>query len=94
MLNLLNFRTGAWIIPSIKFLAQIPINGPNNDLIRLTFFDNENLVCSSTNHMLYFINVDRDEILTCLDVGDLIPAPIAVCRERSIVFAALNQGLF
>ena len=44
--------------------------------------------------MLYFINVDRDEILTCLDVGDLIPAPIAVCRERSIVFAALNQGLF
>ncbi|CAB4036382.1 E3 ubiquitin- ligase DZIP3 [Paramuricea clavata] len=76
-------------VASIKFLAQTPINGPHNDLIRLTFFDNENLVCSSTNHMLYFINADRGEILTCLDVGD-IPAPIAVCRERSIVFAALN----
>jgi WD40 repeat protein len=75
-------------VASIKFLAQIPINGPSN-LIRLMFFDNKNLVCSSTNHMLYFINVDRGEILTCLDVGD-IPAPIAVCRERSIVFAALN----
>jgi hypothetical protein len=75
-------------VASIKFLAQIPINGPSN-LIRLMFFDDRNLVCSSTNHMLYFINVDRGEILTCLDVGD-IPRPIAVCRERSIVFAALD----
>jgi hypothetical protein len=41
--------------------------------------------------MLYFINVDGGEILTCLDVGD-IPAPIAVCRERSIVFAALDSS--
>jgi hypothetical protein len=78
-------------VVSIECLAQIPINGPNNDFLRLTFFDNENLVCSSTNHMLYFINVDRGEILTCLDVGD-IPAPIAVCRERSIVFAALDSS--
>ena len=78
-------------VASIKFLAQIPIDGPHNDLIRLTFFDNENLVCSSTNYMLYFINVERGEILTCLDVGD-IPAPIAVCRKRSIVFGALNYS--
>ena len=78
-------------VASIKFLAQIPINGPHNDLIRLTFFDNDNLVCSSTNHTLYFINVERGEILTCLDVGD-IPAPIAVCRERRIVFAALDSS--
>ena len=72
-------------------LRSLLLNGPNNDFILLTFFDNENLVCSSTNHMLYFINVDGGEILTCLDVGD-IPAPIAVCRERSIVFAALDSS--
>ena len=78
-------------VASTEVLAQIPINAPTNELLWLKFFDNENLVCSSSsdNHMLYFINVDRGEVLTCLDLGD-IPGPIAACRERSIVVAALN----
>ena len=74
---------------SISFLLQIPINGPRNDLLRLSFFNDENLICSSTNHMLYFINIERGEILSALDVGD-IPAPIVVCRKQSIIFAGLN----
>ena len=72
-------------ILSMKFLSQVTIYGPSNDLLRLKFFDNENLVCSSTNHVVYLINVERGEILTCLDFGD-IPALIAVSRKRSIIF--------
>ena len=76
-------------ILSVRYVAQVPIYGPSDDLLRLKFFDNENLVCGSTNHILYFINVDRGEILTCLDMGN-IPAPIGVSRKRSIVFTGHN----
>ena len=41
--------------------------------------------------ILYFINVDRGEILTCLDMGN-IPAPISVSRKRNIVFAAVDYS--
>jgi WD40 repeat protein len=74
-------------VASIKRLAQIPITS----LAEFKFFDNENLVCSSVNHMLYFFNVDRGEILTCLDVYD-VPAQINVCRERNIVLVGLNSS--
>ena len=76
-------------IISLKFLSQIPIYGPTNDLLRLRFFNDENLVCSSTNHTLYLINVERGEILTCVDFGD-IPAPIAVSHKRKIVFVGVD----
>jgi WD40 repeat protein len=73
-------------IASIKRVAQIPIT----NFARFKFFDNENLVCSSAvNHMLYFFNVDRGEILTCLDVDD-VPTRINVCREQNIVLVGLN----
>ena len=73
---------------SIRYVAQVPIYGPSDDFLSLKFFDDKNLVCGSANHILYFINVDRGEILTCLDMGN-IPAPIGVSRKRSIVFAAI-----
>ena len=76
-------------VVSLRYVSQVPIYGPNNDILRLKFFDNENLVCGSTNHILYFINVDRGEILTCLDIGN-IPAPIGVCRKGNIVFVGLD----
>ncbi|CAB4004259.1 E3 ubiquitin- ligase DZIP3 [Paramuricea clavata] len=79
-------------VASIKFLAQITIYGPSDDILRLKFFDNANLVCSSTNHTLYLINAERGEILTCVDLSD-IPALIAVSRKRSIVFAALDRSV-
>ena len=78
-------------ILSVRYVAQVPIRGPYNDFLRLKFFDNENLVCGSTSHILYFINVDRGEILTCLDMGN-IPAPISVSHKRGIVFAGLNYS--
>ena len=74
-------------VASIKLLAQIPIT----NIAQIKFFDNENLVCSSVNHMLYFFNIDRGEILTCLDVDD-VPTPINVCRERNIVLVGLNSS--
>ena len=76
-------------IISLKFLSQVLIYGPSNDLLRLKFFDNENLVCSSINHTLYLINVERGEVLTCVDFGD-IPAPIAVSHKRRIVFVGVD----
>ena len=78
-------------ILSIRYVAQVPTYGPSFDILTLKFFDDENLVCGSTDHILYFINVDRGEILTCLDMGN-IPAPISVSRKRSIVFAGLNYS--
>ena len=76
-------------VVSLTYLAQVPIYGPSDDILRFKFFDDENLVCGSTNHILYFINVDRGEILTCLDMGN-IPAPINVNRKQSIVFAGVD----
>ena len=76
-------------VVSLSYVAQVPIYGPSNDILRFKFFDDENLVCGSTNHVLYFIGVDRGEIITCLDMGN-IPAPIDVSRKRSIVFAGVD----
>ena len=75
-------------VVSLSCVAQIPTYGPSYDTLSFKFFDKENLVCGSTNHILYFINVDRGEIITCLDMGN-IPAPIDVIRKRSIVFAGV-----
>ena len=68
---------------------QVPIYEPSDDIPRLKFFDDENLVCGSTNHILYFISVDRGEIITCLDMGN-IPSSIDVSRKRSIVCAGID----
>ena len=75
----------------MKFLSQITIYGPSNDLLRLIFLDNKNLVCSSTNRTIYLLNVESSEILTCVDFGD-IPAPIAVSHEKGIVFVGVNRS--
>ena len=75
-------------VVSLSFVAQVPLYGPSNHNLRFKFFDDENLVCGSTNHILYFINVDRGEIITCLDMGN-IPIPIDVSRKQSIVFAGV-----
>ena len=75
-------------VVSLSCVAQIPTYGPSYDTLSFKFFDKENLVCGSTNHILYFISVDRGEIITCLDMGN-IPAPIDVSRKRSIVFAGV-----
>ena len=50
----------------------------------LKFFDNENLLYTSLDNMLYCINTNSCEILTCLDVGDMA-GDISVCRKRNIV---------
>ena len=70
-------------------LAQVPIYWPSYDTLRFKFFDDENLVCGSANHILYFINVDRGEIITCLDMGN-IPSSIDVSHKRSIVCAGID----
>ena len=76
-------------VVSLSFVAQIPIYWASvNDPI-FKFFDNENLVCGFTNLTLCFINVDRGEIITCLDMGS-IPAQIDVSRKRSIVCAGID----
>ena len=77
-------------VVSLRYVSQVPMYGQSNDIFnRLKFFDNENLVCGSTNHILYFFNVDRGEILTCLDIGN-IPATIRVYRKGNIVFVGLD----
>ena len=75
-------------VVSLSCVAQVPIYGKSDDILTFKFFDDENLVCGSPNHMLYFINVDRGEIITCLDMGNN-PGPIDVSRRRSIVFAGV-----
>ena len=77
-------------VVSLSFVAQVPIYGSSENTPSIfKFFDNENLVCGSTNHILCFINVDRGEIITCLDMGS-IPAQIDVSRKRSIVCAGID----
>ena len=78
-------------VMSLSCVAQVPIYGPSDDLVRLKFFDDENLVCSFTDHTLCFINVDSGEIITCLDMGK-IPASIEVSRKRSIVCAGIHRS--
>ena len=50
----------------------------------LKFFDNENLLYGSVDNILYCINTNSCEILTCLDIGDVV-GKISVCRKRNIV---------
>ena len=50
----------------------------------IKFFDNENLLYSSVDNMLYCINTNSREILTCLDIGARA-GNISVCRKRYIV---------
>jgi hypothetical protein len=78
-------------VASTSFLAQIAIGGPELDIPVLKFFDNENLLCGSDNNMLYSININRREILTCLDIGDK-PNPISVCSERNVACVGLNNS--
>ncbi len=70
---------------SMKFLSQVTIYGAYRDGLQLKFFDSENLVCATTDHIIYLINVERGEILTCVDFRDN-PAPIDVSGKRSIIF--------
>ena len=77
-------------VVSLICVAQFPIYGASENILStFMFFDNENLICGFTDHTLCFINVDRGEIITCLDMGN-IPAPIDVSRKRSIVFAGVD----
>ena len=66
--------------------AQIATGGPElfQGLV-LKFFDNENLLYSSAENMLYLINTNSCEILTCLDTGYMQARKISVCRKRNIV---------
>ena len=50
----------------------------------MKFFDNENLLYGSVDNILYCINTNSCEILTCLDIGDVV-GKISVCRKRNIV---------
>ena len=75
-------------VASITMLPQISIHGKCTDL---KFYDEENLICGSKNQMIYLINVERGEILTCLDVGDA-PDPICVCRKLNIVCVGLKRS--
>ena len=66
--------------------AQIATDGPGiwcGSLV-LKFFDNENLLYSSVDNILYCINTNSCEILTCLDIG-YKAGEISVCRKRNIV---------
>ena len=79
-------------ITPMSFQGQISVGGPDwYGHLTFKFFDNENLLCSSLNNMLYSVNINNREILTCLDIND-IPRPISVCRERNIVCAGLNYS--
>ena len=65
--------------------AQIATDGPSwYAHWVLKFFDNENLLYSSLDNMLYCINTNSCKILTCLDIGDKA-GDISVCRKRNIV---------
>ena len=65
--------------------AQIGTDGAGGYAnLLLKFFDNENLLYSSVENMLYCINTNSCEILTCLDIGARA-RNISVCRKRNIV---------
>ena len=76
-----------WVfdIASEVVQAQIATDWPglHGDFM-LKFFDNENLLYSSVDNMLYCVNTNSGEILTCLDIG-YRAENISVCRKRNIV---------
>ena len=78
-------------VVSLSCVVQMPIYGASENVPILKFFDNENLVCGFTDNILCFINVDRGEIITCLDMRN-IPAQIDVSRKRSILCASIHRS--
>ena len=74
-------------VVSMRFVAQIPIFGLRSNL---GLFDHKYLLCGATS-MIYLIVLERAEILTCLNVGD-IPESISLCRKQSIVCVAFNNS--
>ena len=65
--------------------TQIATDGSGRyEYLVLKFFDNENLLYSSLDNMLYCINTNCCAILTCLDIG-ASAVNISVCRKRNIV---------
>ena len=75
-------------VVSTSMLAQISFAG---DLIGgFKFFDEKNLIYSFLE-TIYCINVERGEILACLNLG-VWPSTISVCRKLNIVCAGLNQS--
>ena len=72
-------------VASAIIQAQIATNGSGrHEYLVLKFFDNENLLYSSVDNMLYCINTNSCEILTCLDIG-YEAGRISVCSKRNIV---------
>ena len=72
-------------IASETLQAQIATDGPGrSEFSLLKFFDNENLLYSSKDYMLYLVNTNSCEILTCLDIG-YVAENISVCPKRSVV---------
>ena len=72
-------------ITSKSVLAQIANEGPCSfGSLVLKFFDNENLLYSTGNNMLYCVNTNSCEMLTCLDIG-YWASEISLCRKRNIV---------
>ena len=72
-------------IASEIFQAQIAAVGSRvYRYLVIKFFDNENLLYCSVDNMLYCINTNSREILTCLDIG-YEAGKISVCRKRNIV---------
>ena len=74
-------------VVSMRFVAQIPIYGLWSNL---SLFDYKYLLCGATS-MIYLIDLEHAEILTCLNVGD-IPESISLCRKQSIVCVAFNNS--
>ena len=78
------------VLSSEIFLNGKVINiGDGCPLSGLKFFDNQRLVVGSFNHMLYVHDVLKDDVSTCLDIGDP-PGPITVCQKEKVICAGLN----
>ena len=73
-------------VASKRMLAPIAFAG---SCCGVKYFDERNLVCSFLQ-TIYFINVERSEILACLDVGTY-PKPISIGRKPNIVCAGLRE---
>ena len=85
-----NTKVFIYDVTSECFLATV-IKLSDGSLLGLKFFDDKSLLLGSSNHMLYFYNLELEnaEILTCLDVGDS-PCPISVCRKRTMACVGLR----
>ena len=70
--------------------AQVLLTDSRGNRFASTFFDNEYLVCTSKNHILYLVNARNGDILTYLDCG-FVPSPLCVCRQRSIICVSRDR---